>query len=1266
LRGERRGLSNGLSNGLRRDHRGRSNGLSNGVTNGFRNLRSGITNGITNGNGLINGIAPHKKVLERKGNGVRIFVTIGFFFILFLTPFLMTVDEVPDIIIIDGSFGDWNEVVMHISANKIPPFPQNIDIIDYRVDGRQMELSFYVKVEGQILAGEPDEPGGGKHVDTVYIFIDTDLDSDSGYFIEGLGADYMIEIYGWNGEVIGSALFSYTDLAQDWNFWDFCGSIKAAVTGSELEAQLSYSALYLQKQDKIDVLFYTQSYDRMEDFSERIISNENGILSVRQEAVGEGLINGSGKRLLRLDLLAENEEITISEIKLTRIGIGSDNDVSTIRLMDGTGSVSETTLSNGYAIFYTDIFLRQKESKTLYVEVDVDPDTLAGNSIGIRIEDNHDIRTDMGTVSLTRKKPRMNCCEISYLLRVPENITIDGAFLDWDGKHKQNDTSEDTNRKDIDILKYGVSTTDSGPAFYLKVNGEMACGIKVPYYNDKRKTEPIIGDDPYKEGPPPEFPPKTGEDIVYIFIDTKPGSGYDHRIPIGADYMIEVLGRHNKILSKCCYEWFGTFGREWKWMECGSVDVALDSSEMEIGIPWEDIAIDPQSDAFEVYFLTTDWERRGVDYSNKEGPITGPTRGSVFSVSNGEKQNEQNKNKANSLGGFIKKEEFTITIESTNIQSELVNVLTMDPGNHLIEEGFSYEADDALYNGYFKDAVVEQVFSIGNHTFTDRFQKLGIDDIMDFEPETVSGDIDENMVVYDVALTNGLNVTINYELFLDRVKEEIVLLNPPPENQDATYFIVSTLISWDEPISVWSDGVEKTNQHFITESSLVVRDEETNEFIAEHPEPYAYDSEGNKQSSQYEWIPYGDNQAILNVLTDWDWISDEERVYPIVIDPTRRFYPNPTSWDGYILSIDGSPTRHDEPSIFVGWEEIFPGPLEYTFRGFFYFDISTIPDTATITDVDFSFNVSVIGTMTQNIDINSLEDELSQSDQDLFDDIGDGTTYISNNNAFSTAGWKTRDLGSSADSDLQDELSVDNSWGVGMKRTTESGTSAKGEVWASDTDSDPYINVTYDLPIVINSTIFNPTGLPNPYEAVHIHNKDDGGGAVNIDGWEIGDNDGNSYTIPASLPDIPDGATLYIHFTTGTDDLDFSGDNEAHIYIGNQEWFEDEGDQCYLKDDEDLYADFVAWDSDGDLTSDQQDDDDDAVAAGMWDDGDYVDTENPGSGYEYIYRTDPDTDTDQPADWEVVYIPEFSDTLPPLVFVSVLFAVLRRRSGKSR
>ena len=111
----------------------------------------------------------------------------------------------------------------------------------------------------------------------------------------------------------------------------------------------------------------------------------------------------------------------------------------------------------------------------------------------------------------------------------------------------------------------------------------MCGGLRIPFWNNRAKKEPVI-DPNYVPGPAPEMEPKTGEDVVYIFIDTKSGSGYRGYLPITADYLIEIKGRLNNVISRTHYEWTGSRSYEWAWTQRGTVEVGLDSTKMEVGI----------------------------------------------------------------------------------------------------------------------------------------------------------------------------------------------------------------------------------------------------------------------------------------------------------------------------------------------------------------------------------------------------------------------------------------------------------------------------------------------------------------------------------------------------------------------------------------------------------------------------------------------------------------------------------------------------------
>ncbi|KPJ70916.1 hypothetical protein AMJ52_09300, partial [candidate division TA06 bacterium DG_78] len=428
-----------------------------------------------------------------------------------------------------------------------------------------------------------------------------------------------------------SKLYYYTVEEQDWNLWEPIGAVASAISESELEAQIFYNALYMQNLDTVDVLFYMQSWDKFEDFSDTVISNEKGILSITQQSVAENVIIGSGNKLLRLELEVFNDDITLDELRATRTGEGSDSDIEDIWLEDENGyTIAIGSLSNGVATFWPDLDLSMGMGIAIYIAVDVGSVAVPGNSIGFNIEKRHDVEIDKGVVSLKRIKPLEQSWDNSYVLNIPENISIDGAFADWEGKQIKTDIEGDVNRPNIDILKYGVSNSDLGPAFYLKVDDEICGGVKVPYWNTKIKPEQITGGGPGEGGTTPEILPKTGEDVVYIFIDTISGIGYSYNLPISANYMIEVRGRYNKVLSSSYYEWSGISA--WDWTKLGPVEVSLDTVNMEVGLNWAGIGLNSINDSFEAYFLATDWEDRERDYSDTESIVQRSTRGTVTGI----------------------------------------------------------------------------------------------------------------------------------------------------------------------------------------------------------------------------------------------------------------------------------------------------------------------------------------------------------------------------------------------------------------------------------------------------------------------------------------------------------------------------------------------------------------------------------------------------------------------------------------------------------
>jgi len=103
------------------------------------------------------------------------------------------------------------------------------------------------------------------------------------------------------------------------------------------------------------------------------------------------------------------------------------------------------------------------------------------------------------------------------------------------------------------------------------------------------------------------------------------------------------------------------------------------------------------------------------------------------------------------------------------------------------------------------------------------------------------------------------------------------------------------------------------------------------------------------------------------------------------------------------------------------------------------FNTTSIPDTATIQDVDFSFDVVSVASP-RNCDYMPFASQPSTlTTAQQFTDIGDGTAYLANDAVCITTGDnKSVDLGTTADSDLQSRL-VANWFAVGIKANSEAG-----------------------------------------------------------------------------------------------------------------------------------------------------------------------------------------------------------------------------------
>ncbi|MEM4728545.1 MAG: hypothetical protein QXH42_02125 [Thermoplasmata archaeon] len=569
VNGRRRGLVNGagLVNGRRRRGLVNGGGLINGegVING-RGLVNG--KGLINGRGLTNGrqlvaaeTVPSRPRPRKRLMMAALAVAIA---LLIIIPIFYIV-QVEKGIAIDGIFADWSGVSNKYNdggASPVPSTDNNVDIDMFGASASDTDLSFYLKVAGQVLKG------AGNGVDTLTIFIDKDHDGN-GYLVNSPGgvihADLKLEVFGWDG-LVKSASYSKFEGANpnDYSGWKSLGAARAAVSGSELEAQVWFRDTGMSRNSEVSILFYLRDSNGEEDYSDFTIGMSTGVLSVRQR---EPSLGGGGGSLV-LDLTAHARTINVTSITVTRFGSGGGGMLQ----LSGPGGL-ERTASFAATGSLTGFVLTVERDRTVSVTLYA---TGMTGVFGMGLASPTAVTASTNGRTVHVSVSGYSTALVNLADGVPGGIIIDGAFEDWEatrgsaGYRSRLDRSDDVQQSgkvgspgliDRGGLAYypneninlqEVAEYDSGGGslyFYARVAGKAMAGQPVPA--TRRGT-------PGPSGPP--SPPKelrlVGSDAFYVLIDDdgNKNTGYplyteDGDLLIGARYCAVAIGKNGVVLE---------------------------------------------------------------------------------------------------------------------------------------------------------------------------------------------------------------------------------------------------------------------------------------------------------------------------------------------------------------------------------------------------------------------------------------------------------------------------------------------------------------------------------------------------------------------------------------------------------------------------------------------------------------------------------------------------------------------------------------------
>ena len=175
-------------------------------------------------------------------------VALGLFVVaLFVTPLLLEfagiIGPQEDRILVDGRIGDWSDVRSYSDVKGDVTGAGGLDVVEWgvlREDGyiaarARMDAPF----EGLARSGRDGDVG-------LYLMVDADADPTTGYVVDAIGADLMVQVLQSFEGAVRASLHQWdaryrvptglTRTADDWNAWAPApGGVEVAVEGRDVE-----------------------------------------------------------------------------------------------------------------------------------------------------------------------------------------------------------------------------------------------------------------------------------------------------------------------------------------------------------------------------------------------------------------------------------------------------------------------------------------------------------------------------------------------------------------------------------------------------------------------------------------------------------------------------------------------------------------------------------------------------------------------------------------------------------------------------------------------------------------------------------------------------------------------------------------------------------------------------------------------------------------------------------------------------------------------
>ena len=517
-------------------------GLVNG--HGLVNGR-GRVNGLINGTGFVTGGAIAEIRFPRRNLTPR-YAAIGASLLMLFSIAAGIISEPPvPPIEVDGDVDDWAvaRAPSYLMGTATDNPNATIRSSSVLYDSTYGLLFARVQVEGRAFADPSD-------YDSVYMFVDADGNSTTGYGIGAIGADNLARISGVGERVEDTRLQRFQASDQlNWNGWQPVGSVSAGARGSNVEVSVPVDMLDRFDAAEFRVVFAFDDNVRATSVTDVPIGPSRGSVRITQSVVAGTVAAAPGQQLLELQF----EMIGEGPARVQRVNLRTNPPGIPF------GSVRQ------------DIVLQTGD--VVREVVWVDATTLSQGA---------SVSAGVASVEADRPHALAGVEARAYVLQPPPPSMkqIDGLFGDWPVPLPDAGDPTPADRRSLNILSRDGSVLGTEVFLYARMGGPALEGSPVPQRLQRPQTTSGTGGG---GAPAPPPPPLVGYDYVRFYLDTnesEPG-GFEAS-GLQADRYVEVRGREGQVGNASAYRWVGT---GWRWDGRASTALGGQDIEVRVAIP---------------------------------------------------------------------------------------------------------------------------------------------------------------------------------------------------------------------------------------------------------------------------------------------------------------------------------------------------------------------------------------------------------------------------------------------------------------------------------------------------------------------------------------------------------------------------------------------------------------------------------------------------------------------------------------------------------